>query len=238
MYLRVANSIPMFLNKTQKIFEALQKDVLLKKKLYLDFSFDDKRLERGFVAYAKAQLAEIEYARVTQNSPLKATFETWREEAVDIYEKHTAFLKVGLRYNPQKQFELGLIGRKEVNSTVEWLNNALKTYQLLLQDEETLSWMTKYNLRYQDFVNGKLTMIEFRNAYLAMVIGQSQVKNAIDKRDEAIGELADIVSEIQVLLLLAFEDEPKMFKKYDLPIVDDESGQAIMISMVKDSSIT
>ncbi|HLP46642.1 MAG TPA: hypothetical protein VK469_11870 [Candidatus Kapabacteria bacterium] len=238
MYLRVTNSIPTFLDRTQRILEALQKEESLKKRLYRDFDFDDRHLERGFVAYAKAQLAEIEYARVTQYSPFKIIFETWREEAMDIFDKHTAFLKVGLRYDPQKQLELGIIGRKEVNSTFEWINNALRTYQLLLQDEETLARMAKYNLRDQDFVNGKLTIAEFKNAYLAMIIDHPQVMSAIEKRDEAIGELVDIVSEIQVLLLQAFEDEPKLFKKYDLPIVDDESGQVIMITMVKDSSIT
>lgn len=239
MYLAVTGGRPTFLNRSQWLFETLQKDIPLKNKLYRDFNFDDQRLERSFSLHAQARLAEIEYANATKSLPeMKKIFEKWHDEAVVTFCMHKAFLQVALRYNPQKQLDLGIIGREEAKTTFEWLDNTLNSYQRLLDDAETMGLLARYNVAEQDFVNGKAVVIEFRNAYLAMTINHPQVKLAMNKKDEAFLELEDNVSEIQAVLLQIFKKDPKHLKRLKLPIVIDEIGQVIMISMVKDSSIT
>jgi hypothetical protein len=126
----------------------------------------------------------------------------------------------------------------EAKSTIEWLDNTIHSYDLLLPDSLTIGLMGKYNLKQQDFINAREMVVATRDAYEALTNDRPEVKTAIDNRDEAVMELVDNISETQAILLQIFEKDPKQLKKYNLPLVNDEIGREMGILMVKDSSIT
>ncbi|HLP60872.1 MAG TPA: hypothetical protein VK186_18670 [Candidatus Deferrimicrobium sp.] len=239
MYVKVTHGIPLFLKQTSELFEALKKGISPKNKLLRLFNITEQYLAECFVFQEKAESAQMAYEKATANLPeTKSVFEKWCEEAITIFRKHFVHLMVALRYFPQKQLELGLIGHAEEKNIYAWLNNTLKFYNRLLVDRETIERMGNFNLKRQDFEMGQATFVDAVNAYLALTGDRPELKVIIDARDESVCQLTGKVSETQSRLLQAFAKDPRQLVQYGLPVLNDEIGREMSISMVKDSSIT
>ena len=239
MKTKTAHGIPMYLKLSQGLYEALEKDFAVKDNLFKSFKLDMPRLEKSFALLDQAKGAQVTYELITANeTETRVIFEDWYERAIHQFRKHSALLKGALKHNPEKLLALGIIGKEEEKTSFEWLNKALAFYVQLLDDEQLIALMAKYNLEQYDFENVKTMITNSLNAYLAMTNDRPEVKVAITNRDKAFMALSDDVSEIQGLVWVIFEQDPGVLKKYNLPIEYDEIGQEISLTMVKDSSIT
>lgn len=239
MKAKTTNGISMYLKQSQEFYEALQKDLAGKNNLSKGFNLNPLRLEKSFHLLKDAKDALKMYNLTTANlTETKTVFENWHDDAIREYRKHSALLKGALKHNPQKLLELGIIGQAEEKHSFEWLNNVLAFYLKVLDDQQLIELMANYNLQPTHFEKAKTMVMNSLNAYLAMTNNHPEVKVAISSRDKTFMDLSDDVSELQGLLLILFEKDPDQLKKYNLPIEDDEIGQEISLTMVKDSSIT
>ena len=239
MNVKVTLSVPLFLIRTKGFLEAIQKDFSANAKMFTGFNFDNQSLAESFAIQELAELAQVEYDNATKDEvEARAAFENQYGEATAIFQKHSAALKVALKDTPQKQLDLGLIGKLEGKTSFEWLTNTCQFYESLLDDPETIEELNKYHLKKHDLEDGQNAIISAHDAYEALTKGRAGIKLVIENRDKAVLELIDNISKIQALLLHVFEKDTKKLKDYNLPVVNDEIGQQIMITMVKDSSIT
>lgn len=239
MNLTVTLSTQLFLNKTKEFLASLQKNVFVKEKLLKRFNFDTQCLEKSVAAHTEAQLAQTLYDNAAANAAVaKEVFEKQFETAKIIYRKDCAYLMVALKHSPQKQLEVGLIGKQEAKTTSELLANICQFYNQVLNDQEIIAEVIKFHLKKEDLENSRSELNAALSTYEVLVKDRPDIETAINNKDEAIMKLTDNIAEIQALLFEAFGNIPKEFKKLDLPVINDEIGQEIMFTMVKDSSIT
>ena len=234
----MTHRVPEVLIESKKLLEAMQKEMSVNDKLFKNFNFVDLSLAESFAILEQAERAQMEYDNVTKDeAEVKASFEKQYAAARAIFRWHEAHFKVGLKCNPQKLVDLGLMGL-EGKTSAEWLDNTFQVYEYLLADPETIEGLKKYYLTKLDFRRVQVVIISTRYSYEALTKGRSDIKIIIDKRDKAVLALIDKVSEIQALLLHVFENDAKKLDDYNLPVVTDEIGQQIIMTIANDSSIT
>jgi len=226
-----------FVTKANDLLSKLLNDSAFKTRLLKEFNKDVEFIKESLVLGNNARAAEDVYEKETaEAAAAKEDFEKKYKAAGFIYTKHTALLKLLLKYDIKKQLALGLSGREEPKNKEAWLETALDVYDKIIGDSSAVTLIGGYNITLADLQPGRQAIVEAQAANDTLAKESAEAKEAMYNKDYTFNELYDRMQIIQYFCYYIFLKEPKKFKELGLPIIDNEIGA--MITMVKDSSIT
>ncbi|MCX6584315.1 MAG: hypothetical protein NT166_29420 [Candidatus Aminicenantes bacterium] len=226
-----------FVVKANELLSKLSKDSAFETRLHKMFNKDAGFIEESLDYCENAQVAEDEYEKETKEAvEAKKDSDKKYNAAVFNYKKHTALLKLLLKYDAKKQTALGLMGREEPKNKEEWFVHAMDVYDKIIGDSGVVEMMETYNSKLADLQQGHQTIVLAREANNTLAKESAEAKSAMFNKDLTFNDLYDRVQIIQFCCYYIYLNEPKKYTELGLPIIDNETGT--MITMVKDSSIT
>jgi len=226
-----------FVKQSNELLSKLSKDTTFEKKLLKAFNKGKEYIKESLDLGDNAQSAEAEYEKETKEAvEAKTESEKSYNAAVFNYKKHTAILKLILKYDAKKQAALGLTGREEPKNKEEWFFDAMAVYDKIIGDPAALKLIGEYNFTVSDLRQGHRSIVLAREANAALAKESAEAKSAMFNKDLTFNDLYDRMQIIQFCCYYIYLNEPKKFVELGLPIIDNEIGA--MITMVKDAGIT
>ncbi|MEO1620873.1 MAG: hypothetical protein AAFU53_07535 [Cyanobacteria bacterium J06632_3] len=204
-------SIDTFLNEAQvAIDNALNNPEILG---YLsDFGYTTARMQQGKKLYtlaAAAQLAQTAEAG-EQVSATAAVNDAWTM-AKKSYIRWVKVSRVALKGDSGAATQLDLSGKRK-ESLSGWLAQAKQFYNNALNDKTILKRLQDFGITEQKLKNGLKEIEAIEAANLVQEKEKGQAQAATQKRDTALDELQDWLSDYLAIAKVALEDNPQLLE--------------------------
>lgn len=217
IYLRT--TIPTFLMDSRALIFGVKEDDFVKERI-LAYNFDDTRIQECVDAYYGAEKAESDKSKeLGEQLEAGEIYDGLIKEAAAIFKKHTAFLKLVLKYNTDKHKKLFLIMNFPTKKMSELLKQMMELYDRVLGDEEIVGKVSKFGFTREHLEEGRNKVVAADEAKRKHWKERGEAQDATLCRDAAFVKLFDLVEELHTVLIYALEDRPQLLEKYGIPVL-------------------
>jgi len=177
-----------------------------------DFGYTSARIQQGKKLYtiaADAQLAQTAEAG-EQISATATVNEAWAA-AKKSYIRWVKVSRVALKGNSGAATQLALSGKRK-ESLSGWLSQAKQFYNNALSDRGILKSLQGFGITEQKLKAGLAEIKAIETANLAQEKEKGEAQAATQKRDKALDELQDWVSDYLAIAKVALEEDPQLLE--------------------------
>lgn len=183
------------------------------KSLLTVFGYGDDRLNTG-----KALLDTVNQLQQQQQKEYGDQFEatdalneTW-DNANKEYMRLVKVARIALKSEHACYLKLDLIGRRK-ESLSGWLKQAKQFYLNALADNVVLEKMAEFGMSQEKLEAGKTLVEQTETANAAQKKEKGEAQEATQKRDEALDDLEEWLSDFIAIARIALEDHPQLIEK-------------------------
>lgn len=180
--------------------------------------YSETKLNEGLAILGEANtLYEDQKKEYGEQDEAQDVFSTERKSANLIYKNHVKIGCIAFNNDVKAITTLELNGRR-ARTISGWLKQTLGFYHAILTNEE---WKAKFAIygQTEEVLTAQVAAIEgVAKASEAVRREKGDAQNATQERDEKIEELADWVSDYEVIARIALADKPQLLEKIGIVV--------------------
>lgn len=207
----IDRSIDTLLGEAQlAIDNALNNPQILK---YLsDFGYTSAKIQQGKKLYTVAASAQLTQQAEAggQISATTGVNDAW-ETAKKSYSRMMKIARVAFKRNSGVATQLDLNGTRK-KSLFGWLAQANQFYQNALGNQAVLAGLKEFGITEQKLRAGLAELAVIEKANLVQEKEKGEAQSATQKRDAALDELQDWLSDYLAIAKVALEDDPQLLE--------------------------
>lgn len=162
-------------------------------------------------------LVETQKREYGEVDAAQQVFEDQRTNAHKVYMAVLAISKIAFKGDVQAISTLDLTGRR-ASTFSGWLNQTRSFYRAILANEAWKTELAKYG-QTEAMLTGELAMIDaVATASENKKKEMGDAQNATQERDEKLEELAEWVSDYEVIARIALADKPQLLEKLGIVV--------------------
>ncbi|MEM8505804.1 MAG: hypothetical protein AAF716_21955 [Cyanobacteria bacterium P01_D01_bin.1] len=177
-----------------------------------DFGYSTERIQKGKALYNSAMTAQLAQTAEAggQISASQAVGEAWAK-AKKTYMRLVKVARVALKQNAGAAAQLALGGRRK-GSLSGWLAQANQFYKNALSDKAILSALKEFGITEAKLKAGLNEVKAVEAANLVQEKEKGEAQAATQKRDKALDELQDWLSDYLAIAKVALEEDPQLLE--------------------------
>ena len=177
-----------------------------------DFGYTNAKIQQGKALYNKAAAAQLEQTteaggQVAATATLNDTLETARKS----YMRFVKVARIAFKRDPGMSTLLDLKGERK-RSLSGWLAQANQFYKNALSDKSVLSALKEFGITEQKLKVGLNEVKAVEDANLAQEKEKGEAQAATKKRDAAIDELQEWLSDYVAIAKIALEENSQLLE--------------------------
>ncbi len=162
-------------------------------------------------------LVETQKREYGEVDAAQQVFDDQRKNAHKVYMAVLAISKITFKGDVQAISTLDLTGRR-ASTFSGWLNQTRSFYRAILANEAWKTELAKYG-QTEAMLTGELAMIDaVATASENKKKEMGDAQNAIQERDEKLEELAEWVTDYEVIARIALADKPQLLEKLGIVV--------------------
>ena len=174
-----------------------------------DYGYTRTRIEQGKKHYnqaAAAQLAQTTAAgeQISATATVNAAWETAKKS----YIRFVKVARIAFKRNPGIITQLALSGERK-RTLSGWSAQATQFYNNALSNKEILSGLQEFGITEKKIKAGLADLKAIEAANLIQEKEKGEAQAATQKRDAALDELQDWMSDFRAIAKIALEDDPQ-----------------------------
>ena len=177
-----------------------------------DFGYSTARIQKGKALYSSAMAAQLAQTAESgeQISASQTLGEAW-DKAKKTYMRLIKVARVALKKNTGATAQLALGGKRK-ESLSGWLAQANQFYQNALADKAMLAELKEFGITDVKLKAGLAELAVIEQANLVQEKEKGEAQAATQKRDAALDELQDWLSDYLAIAKVALEDDPQLLE--------------------------
>jgi len=177
----------------------------------------EKLLEGQNLLDEATTLVETQKREYGEVDAAQQVFDDQRKNAHKVYMAVLAISKIAFKGDVQAISTLDLTGRR-ASTFSGWLNQTRSFYRAILANEAWKTELAKYG-QTEAMLTGELAMIDaVATASENKKKEMGDAQNATQERDEKIEELAEWVTDYEVIARIALADKPQLLEKLGIVV--------------------
>jgi len=177
----------------------------------------EKLLEGQNLLDEATTLVETQKREYGEVDAAQQVFDNQRTNAHKVYMAVLAISKIAFKGDVQAISTLDLTGRR-ASTFSGWLNQTRSFYRAILANEAWKTELAKYG-QTEAMLTGELAMIDaVATASENKKKEMGDAQNATQERDEKIEELAEWVTDYEVIARIALADKPQLLEKLGIVV--------------------
>lgn len=205
-------SIATFLERARQMIRGIKTDDFIKER-FRAYNIDENRIEEISALYDEAAGAESDKWK-EYGEQLEASTRADEEvnAAMDQFYKYKDFLKVVLEKDREKLSKIFIKGLRKSNSESHRLKEMYETYDRVLEDEEIVAEMARFNMGRETLEQGKLQIIDAMECRRRHTEEKGEAQHATHQREKIFEKLESALKELKTIGKHAFKDRPQVLE--------------------------